>query len=31
MLSDTIKVCEHVNALAGPLRPHPACLLACVV
>jgi hypothetical protein len=31
MLSDMIKVCENVNTLAGPLRPHPACLLACGV
>jgi hypothetical protein len=30
MLSDTIKVCERVNALARPRRP-PACLLACAM
>jgi hypothetical protein len=30
MLSDTIKVCERVNALARPRQP-PACLLACAM
>jgi hypothetical protein len=30
MISDTIKVCEHVSVLARLLRP-PACLLACVM